>query len=377
MTLLQAKDDYSQKYIEALIERTPSDVINEGGLDYTPGGSIRALGEGIATVAAQSQDTTEAECKKQAREVMFILAGVETIPASKASGIMIITSTQTTTLSAGSPVYSAESGNRVATTLEDTVFDNPETLEVSIIADEAGSDISFLATTLFLSEDFLSGTNPLIIDNGQDAETDYERTQRVQPALKAKSQGTVQALINVAEAVVLTDVNGIVTESVVNVLMSFPWKHEDPETLDPTRLGEIVMSIQSSLGIPSQELLDAIELALVGVDELDPSGKQGAGQEVVVNPVDTADIAFSVPYFIAIGGVEAQIEIDVQSAITTYVASLTQGQSVNPTDWQAAIVGVEGVDHYDEPNLEPSTLQTLDENQIWNITLITVADVTP
>lgn len=377
MTLLQAKDDYSQKYIEALTERTPSDIINDGGLDYTPGGSLRAVGEGIATVAALSQDTTEAECKKQAREVMFILAGVETIPASKATGTMSITSTQSTTLLAGSSVYSTESGNKVATTLEDTVFTNVEVLDVSIIADEAGSVVSFPATTLFLTEDFLSGTNPLIIANGTDAETDYARTQRIQPALKAKSQGTVQALENAAKAVVLTDENGIVTESVVSALLSFPWKHEDPGTLDPTRLGEIIMSVQSSLGVPSQELLDAIELALVGTDELDPSGKQGAGQEVEVNPVDTEDIAFSVPYFIAVGGVEAQIEIDVQSAVTTYVAGLVQGAPINPTDWQAALVGIDGVDYYDEPNLVPSTLQELETNEIWNITSITVTDVTP
>ena len=376
MTLLQAKDDYSQKYIEALTERTPSDVINDGGLDYTPGGSLRALGEGIATVAALSQDTTEAECKKQAREIMFLLAGVETIPASRASGSMSITSTQSTTLLAGSSVYSTVSGNKVATTLEDTDFTNVETIDINIIADESGADVSFDATTLFLSEDYLSGTNPLIINNGTDAETDYARTQRVQPALLAKSQGTVQALINAAESVFLTDENGLVTESVVGVLMSFPWKHEDPETIDPDRLGEIVMSIQSSLGVPSQELLDAIELELVGEDELDPSGKQGAGQDVVVDPVDTQDIAFVVPYFIAIGGDEEQIEIDVQSAVTTYVNSLEQGESINPTDWQATLVGIEGVDYYDEPNLEPSTLQTLDSNEIWNITSITVTDVT-
>ncbi|MCK5613470.1 baseplate J/gp47 family protein [Candidatus Pacearchaeota archaeon] len=377
MTLLQAKDDYSQKYIEALTERTPIDVINEGGLDYTPGGPLRAVGEGIATVAALSQDTTEAECKKQAREVMFLLAGVETIPASKASGYLTITSTQTTTLPAGSPVYSTVTGSKVAETVEEVVFTDVEIIDVNILADEAGSEVSFPATTLFLTAEFLSGTNPLLINNGKDAETDYARTQRVQPALKAKSQGTLQALINVAEAVVLTNESGIVTESVVSALLSFPWKHEDPETLDPTRIGEIVMSVQSSDGVPSQEILDAIELALVGTDELDPSGKQGAGQEVVVNPVDTEDIAFSVPYFIAVGGVEAQIETDVQSAVTTYVNSLTQGQSINPTDWQAAIVGVEGVDHYDEPNLSPSTLQTLDVNEIWNITSITVTDVTP
>ena len=170
----------------------------------------------------------------------------------------------------------------------------------------------------------------------------------------------------------LTDVNGIVTEYVVDVLMSFPWKHEDPETLDPVRLGEIVMSIQSSLGVPSQELLDAIELSLVGVDELDPTGKQGAGQNVLLSPVDTEDIAFVVPYYIAAGGVHSQIVTDVQSAVTAYVESLTQGQPVNPTNWQAAISDIEGVDHYDEENLVPSTLQTIDSNKIWNITSITV-----
>ena len=375
MTLLSAKDDYVQKYIEALTQRTPQNIINEQGFDFTIGSPLRAVGEGLSIVAAASQDTTEEECKRQAREIMFLLAGVEPIPASRATGVMSITSTVTLTLDPGEPVYSTETGRKVAETLEETVFTGAETLDVKIIADDAGADVSFAAGTLFLTASNQSGTNPLIINNGTDEETDYARTQRVQDALKAKAHGTVQALINTAEAVVLVDENGLVTERVKNVLMSFPWKSEDPQTLDPDRVGEIVMSIQSSLGVPSQELLDAIELALVGQNDLDPSGKQGAGQNVVVNPVGTEDIAFVVPYKKADGGNHTQITTDVNSAITTYVTSLNQGEPINPTNWQAALVGIVGVEYYDEPNLEPSTLQTIDPEKIWNITTITVNEI--
>jgi len=378
VTLLRAKDDYVQKWIEAVEQRTPSDIINEAGFDFTVGAPLRAVGEGIGTVAAISQDTTEEEAKKQAREIMFLLAGVETIGASKANGNLSITSTESLTISAGEAVYSTESGNKVAETLEETVFTNIETLDVKILSDEAGADISFTAGTLYLSIPNQSGTNPLIINNGTDEETDYARSQRVQEALKAKAHGTVQALITAAESVVLTDVNGIVTESVVNVLMSFPWKHEDPGTIDPVRLGEIVMSIQSSLGVPSQQLLDAIELELVGVDELDTSGKQGAGQNVLLEAVGTENIAFVVPYYKETTGVHATIEAEIQSSITKYVESLTQGQPINPTDWQAAIGGAnkpEGVNYYDEANMVPATLQEIEASNIWNITSITVNEL--
>lgn len=372
-TLLSSKDDYVQKFIEAVILRTPSDIVNEQGFDFTIGSPLRAYGEGLCIVAAVSQDTTEEEAKKQARETMFILSGVETIPASRANGVLSITSTQSITIPVEEPVYSTETGNKVAEVLVETVFTNIETKDVQILADEAGADISFAPGTLFLTTENQSGTNPLLINNGTDEETDYDRSLRVQDALKAKAHGTAPALITTAESVVLKDENGIVIESVKNVLMAFLWKHEDPETLDPDRLGEIIMSIQSSLGVPSQDLLDAIELELTGSDELD--GKQGAGQNVEVTPVGTEDIAFSVPYKKATGGVHAVIESLVQAAISTYVAGLNQGEPINPTDWQASIVGVPGVEYYDEPNLIPSTLQTIDQFKIWNITAIVVTEI--
>ena len=155
--------------------------------------------------------------------------------------------------------------------------------------------------------------------------------------------------------------------------MSFPWKHEDPETLDPDRLGEILMSVQSSLGVPSQDLLDAIETELTGNDEL--SGKQGAGQNVVLSAVGTAGISFTVPYKKATGGVHATIVTLIKSAISTYVASLDQGDPLNPTNWQASIAGIEGVEYYDEQNLLPATLQTIDPVKIWDINTITVTEI--
>jgi hypothetical protein len=373
MTLLKAKDGYLQKYIEAVEQRTPDNIINEQGFDFTIGAPLRAFGEGHAIVSAISQDTTEEECKKQARETLYILAGVETLPASKASGVLEITSTESIVISEGTPVYSTDTGNRVGEVVADVTFTNIETKNVTMIADEAGKDITFGAGTLFLTEPNQSGTNLLLIDNGTDQETDYERSLRVKDALKAKAHGTAPALIFAAESVVLKDGNGIVIESVKNVLMAFPWKHEDPETIDPDDLGEIIMSIQSSLGVPSQDLLDAIELELTGNDELD--GKQGAGQNVVLIPVETVDIAFSVPYKKLDGYDHSTIAAQVDFAIRAYVADLFQGEPINPTDWQAAISDIEGVDYYDEANLSPSTIQTIDQFKIWNVTTVTVTEI--
>ena len=378
MVLLASKDELVQKGIEATIERTPDDIRNEQGFDFTIGSPLRAFMEGLGIITSLSQDTTEEEVKKQARETLFILSGVTIIPASKASGVLEITSTQSLTIDAGESVFSTATGTKVAETTEEVSFVNVEVKDVAILSDIAGADVSFPAGTLFLTIPNQSGGNLLLIDNGTDEETNYERTQRVADALKAKAHGTAPALITTAEAVNIKDGSGVVIESVVNALMSFPWKHEDPETIDPDRLGEIVMSIQSSIGVPSQDLLDEIQLQLTGNDELD--GKQGAGQNIVLNAVDTEDIAFVVPYVKLISGVHATIEANIQSKITTYVESLTQGQAVNPTDWQAAISGTNkpvGVDYYDEENMVPSTIQEIDEFKIWNITSITVTDVTP
>lgn len=381
MVLLSKKDDYLQKYIEAVTLRTPSNILNVQGFDFTIGSPLRALGEGMCTVAAISQDTLVAEVKKQARDVMYLLSGVQTIPASRASGNLSITSTQTLTIEVGEPVYSNITGTKVGEVVDEVSFTNVETKDVSFLADQAGSDIIFEASTLFITVSSQSGTNPLIINNGTDEETDYEKTLRVQEALKAKAHGTAPALISAAKGVFLTDVNGAITESVVDVQMAFPWKHIDPELLSPDQLGEIIMSIQSSLGVPSTELLDAIELVLTGNDELD--GKQGAGQNVILQAVETENIAFEVSYIATKtinAGEEAIIEADIQSKITAYVNSLVQGEPINPTDWQASITGnnkPEFVDYYDEDNMVPATIQIIGAFKIWNITSITVTNITP
>lgn len=373
MTSLSTKEQYLQKYIEAVIARTPSDIINEDGFDLTIGAPIRAMGEGVCTVAAISQDTTEEECKRQSRETMFLLSSVEPIAESKASGKMNITSTQSRSILAGDPVYSTVTGNKVAEVLETVEFTGAETKDINIIADVAGADISFAIGTLFLILDYQSGSNLTIINNGTDEETEYARTLRVMNALKAKAHGTPPALLNAAGEVTIKDENGAIIESVKNIFMSYPWKHEDPETLDPDRLGEIVMYIQSSIGVPSAGMIVAIRTALTGDDELE--GKQGAGQNVDLRPVETKDISFTVPYKKLIGGVHETITTAIQSAITTYVTGLNQGVPINPTNWQSAIESVENVEYYDEANLLPATLQEIEAYKIWNITSITVTEI--
>ena len=69
---------------------------------------------------------------------------------------------------------------------------------------------------------------------------------------------------------------------------------------------------------------------------------------------------------------------DEESQTPPHVESLIQGESVNPTDWQASIGGENkpsGVDYYDEANMVPATLQTIDANKIWNIISITVNEL--
>ena len=376
---LKTKDDYLAKGIEAVEQRTPIDIINEAGFDFRKGAPLRGLLEGESIVVAISDQNNEAEVKLQARETLFILAGVETIPASRASGDLSITSTQSITILGGEPVYSTELGTRVGEVVEDISFLNVEVKNVTMISDDSGSDVVFNQSTLYIIADFQSGTNPVIINNGTDEETDYERSQRIRAALLAKTSGTIQALTNAAESVQRIDGGtGAVLESVTDVLIAFPWKHLDPQTIPPEQLGEIVMSIQSSLGVPTQDLLDAIELELVGTDELDPQGRQGAGQNVLVQAVGTENVAYIVDYVptkVLSGPEETAIELDIQSKITAYTNSLTQGEPVIPTDWQAAISGdntPEFVDYYDEGTLSPSTVQTISATNIWNITSITV-----
>ncbi|MCP4749374.1 MAG: hypothetical protein GY866_00640 [Proteobacteria bacterium] len=367
---LSVKDEYLKTFTEALIARTPSDIQNESGFDLTIGSPLRALGEGFCAVAAVSHNSDTEEFQKQAKETIFQLASVGKEPAKAAWGYLTITSLEDGTVYANTPVFHT-SGGSVATVASDVAFTGAETKDVLVSANVSGADVAFAAGTLFLTPTGFSGTNTRDIDNGTDAETDYERISRFKKELLKLKQATIGTILSVVEDCVLTDENGIAVESVRNAAISFPWKN-DPE-VPPDEYGEILLYIRSSLGTPSQDLLDLVETTLEGEDET--KGIQGAGQNIRVLASPYSDVAFTVPLKLADGYALTTVEPLVKSAIQNYIDALKQGESVNPTNWQSAAGAVEGVEYLDEANLSPSTIQTLQSNAYWNITSINVSEM--
>jgi len=374
-TLLSEKDKIAQALIANITKRTPTNIKNVGGFDFTPGSPLRAMLEGFAVQADSVKKDIASTFDQERLNAMKILAGVDNNPASKATGTMDITCDTDFTLTAGTPVMSTAKSKAVATVISDVVFDGdptPELKVVNIIANDSGVDVSFPIGDLYFTAGNLSGTNAETINNGKDAETNYELVQRIHIALLAKKEATVAAITAKTLLVKLYDGSGSIIEEVKSVLMTFPWQ-TDPEPLVED-VGDINLYILSSLGVASVELLAAIDLALLGTTIED--GVQAAGMDINLIDSPKKNIAFTVGGVVVDAGYtfEPDVRVNIQGAIADYIASLGMGDPINPTDWQVAAAQAEGVNYFDEGTLSPSTPQTLALYETWNVTGYTITE---
>lgn len=374
-TLLSPKDQIVERLIASITKRTPSDIRNEGGFDFTPASPNRADLEGFAIQTDSAIKDIASIFDQERLNAMKIIAKVDNNPAKKASGTMDITSNTDFTLVAGTSVMSIAQSKAVATVLFDVVFDGdptPELKIVQIIANDAGVDVSFPIGDLFFTATNLSGTNAVTIDNGKDAESNYELVQRINTALLAVKEATVAALTAKTFQVKVFDGFGNIIEEVLDVLLQTPWHFEpSPEV---SEVGLIKLYIVSSLGTASNDLLTAIALALLGATDED--GVQAAGMDIDVFDSPKQNIAFVVGGVVVLPGFtfEPDVRVNIQGAIADYVGSLKMGAPINPTTWQGVAGAAAGVDHFDEGTLLPSTEQTLLAFETWNITGYTITD---
>ena len=374
-TLLSPKDQIVQNLISNITKRTPTNLRNEGGFDFTPGSPNRAVIEGYAIQADSSIKDISSIFDQERLNAMKVIAKVDNNPETKATGTMDITSDTDFTLVAGTSVMSTAQSKAVATVITDVVFDGdptPELKTVQIIANDAGKDVKFPIGDLYFTALNLSGTNASIINNGKDAESNYELVQRINTALLAIKEATVAAITAKTLQVKLYDGSGNVTEEVLDVLLRSPW-HFDPSP-QIEDVGDIDLYIISSLGTASASLLSAISLALLGATDED--GVQAAGMDINVLDSPKQNVAFVVGGVVVLPGYtfEPDVRLNIQGAIDTYVKSLGMGESINPTTWQGIAGAAEGVDYFDEGTLSPSTEQTLAVFETWNITGYTITD---
>lgn len=374
-TLLSEKNQIVENLIANITKRTPSDLRNEGGFDFTKGSPNRAEIEGFAIQTDNTKKDIASVFDEERLKAMKVMAKVDNDPASKASGIMDITSDTDFTLIAGTSVMSIAQSKAVATVLFDVTFDGdpiPELKEVQIIANDAGEDVLFPIGDLFLTPTNLSGTNNETINNGSDEESNYELVQRIEEALLAIKEATVGAITAKTKAVKIFDGGGNIIEEILDVLLQTPWHFNPlPEVED---VGLIKLYILSSLGTASAEIIAAVELALLGATDED--GVQAAGMDIDVLDSPKQDIAFVVDGTVVLPGFtfEPDVRVNIQGAIADYVTALKMGQPINPTKWQTAAGAAEGVDHFDESTLTPATEQTLASFETWNITGYTITE---
>lgn len=374
-TLLSPKDQIVQNLISNITKRTPSDLRNEGGFDFTKGSPNRAIIEGYSIQSDSAIKDISSIFDQERLNAMKVIAKVDNNPASKANGTMDITCDTDFTLVAGTSVMSISQSKAVATVVFDVVFDGdpvPELKIVQIIANDSGKDVIFPIADLFFTATNLSGTNAGTINNGKDAESNFELVQRINAALLAIKEATVSAITAKTLQVKLFDGSGNIIEEVLDVLLQTPWHFEpSPEVSD---VGLIKLYIISSLGTASAELITAIELALLGLTDED--GVQAAGMDIDVFDSPKQDIAFVVGGVVVLPGFdfEPDVRVNIQGAISDYVKSLKMGKALNPTKWQTAAGAAEGVDHFDESTLTPATEQTLLAFETWNITGYTITE---
>jgi len=292
-TILSEKDKIVQAMIANITKRTPSNIRNEGGFDFTPGSPNRAELEAIAIQIDSGKKDIASVFDQERLNAMKVLAGVDNNPASKATGTMDITCDTDFTLVAGTSVMSTSQSKAVATVITDVTFDGdpiPELKTVQIIANDAGKDVSFPIGDLYFSASNLSGTNASTINNGTDKESNYDLVQRIDVALLAKKEATIAAITAKTLLVKLYDGSGNITESILDVLMQFPWQTDPSPQIED--VGDIDLYILSSLGTASASLITAVETALLGTTASD--GVQAAGMDINVYTSPKQNIAFVV-----------------------------------------------------------------------------------
>ncbi len=318
--------------------------------DFIVGGKTRTKFESVA-VEMEAQDYQIYRAIKKAIPVSIYQAfNFQLLPPSAASGLLLFA-----TASANAQDVQIALGTKVATvgtqSTPETVYATTAAAvltagqtSVSVpiaciapgtIGNTGPSTIVVLKTTI---PGITSVSNALGLINGANLEQEAARKTRFNDFISTLSRGTEAAVIYGAKTAYLTDSNGNITEAITDARIAGP--------PDSGSAGAFTCYIYNGATGASSSLVTLAQQILDGYTDGNGNkvaGYKAAGIVATVAAVTTHAQDVSASVSIATGASWAQIQAQINTAISTYLQSMRIGTTFIFNDLVALIMNVSGV----------------------------------
>lgn len=321
--------------------------------DLIPGSLTRTKIEAIAVEMEEQDHQFERALRKAIPVSIYKAFQFDLLPAVKASGY--ITFTATVAPAADIIIKAKTRVATVGTALKlETVFETVDdatllagqtTVDVKVTCMQAGTVGNVPAGTIVVMKSAISGiasvSNVNSFSNGSEVETEAERQQRFNGYIKTLTRGTGAALEFGALQAILYDIDGNITEQVVEAFES---------TTSPTQTpgvpgGFSDLFVYSGSGGASAALITEAQKIIDGYEDNGTRipGYKASGVQVSVLPVleHAEDVTVSV--VLDSGYNITDVSSAISSAIEAYITQLAIGEKLVYNELVRLVMAVEGV----------------------------------
>lgn len=318
--------------------------------DFVVGGKVRTKFEAIA-VEMEAQDFQIYKAIKKAIPTSIYQAfSFNILPAVRAAGLVTFTASPAPStdiiIPAGvqvATIASTTSAEKIyETTVAVTLPAGQSTVAAAISCTKSGSIGNTGVGTITALKSTVSGitevSNATALTNGVDKETEDARRTRFQSFISTLTRGTDSALIYGAKSANLTDANGAITERVTAAVVVGP-----PAS---GSAGTATVYIYNGSTGASSNLIAAVQKIIDGSTDATGNmtpGYKAAGVVVTVAAATTVSQSVTATITILPGYSASAIQGASVSTISTYIQSLTMGQTLIYNELIERVMGISGV----------------------------------
>lgn len=343
--------------------------------DFRRGAVIRTIYEAVALVLEGGYNKFYTALKSIIETNLYSVLGFDKKQAVPSSGNVTfgraVASTIDYTIPRGTTVVAKSNAFRpplsFRTTQDATLAAGYTTVSVPVVCTEAGVITSISAGDI---SDFVSKptgidtvTNSLAFTNGVDDESPEDQKSRFGFFMQANTRGTLQAIEYGALQANITDVNGNITEQVVQAVA----------TEDTTNnKGIVSLYVWNGVGAPSTALQSQIQKLLLGYTDSDGTrvyGYKNGGTLVNIYQTTTSSVTIKLTLAIQSWATLSTVQSLIQSEMNSYFKGLKPGQTLYFSDIVAKVKGIEGV-------LDVTAQLSTDGGTTYNSNNITVSQST-
>jgi|LSQX01.2.fsa_nt_gb uncharacterized phage protein gp47/JayE len=276
--------------------------------DFSIGSTIRTLFEAVAFEIEELYVSIKTAIETAIRESVYLTFGFERRPAIRSTTTLIIT------LFTPHEAFIIPKGTRFATsegitfaTVNDVSIDAADTTkDLLVMCTTAGSIGNVAANTITTMVDNIpiikSVTNPEVVTNGRNMESDASRKTRFVSYIRSLSKGTLEAL-----RYALSTVPEITS---ISIAESLP--------------GIVKIYISTTTGIVSDEVMNKAKEAI--------EKYRAAGIQVVIAPVTRIPVDVSIRLGLSNMQNSTAIKNQVQNGIINYLNNMLVGEDLLPNN---------------------------------------------